>query len=219
MAITEKYVSSAGAGAHDGSSEADAFSWAEMVTDINAGGKAGNRYNVKGTISRTTTTDTITGDGTATSPIIIRGYSSVIGDGYQGRSGSNGALVTTNLPAITYTTGRLNASGADFIIWESLSISGAPSNPLLMIGADCAVTRCVIVNSSTNASAIGLTLAARAVVIDNDISLTGGSGGSAAINSSTSARILANRINGGPAAGILIHTTSLSTILFLRALV
>jgi hypothetical protein len=106
MAITEKYVSDAGAGAHDGSSAVNAFSWAEMITDINAGSKAGNRYNVikgAGAIARTTTTDTISGSGSATSPIIIRGYNSGITDGFQGRAASGGALVTTNMPVITYT--------------------------------------------------------------------------------------------------------------------
>ena len=212
MAITEKYVTSAGAGAHDGSDDANAFSWAEMVTDINAGGKAGNRYNCRNdaTYSRTTTTDTLTGDGTATSPIIIRGYSSSITDGYQGRTSGNGALVTTNMPAITYTTGALSGGGSDFIIYESLNISGAPSSGTISgIGAGCAVARCVVVNSSTNAAAVGIRAGAATIIFDCDVSLTGASGGTAAIHTtSTFLRAVANRVKGGPAIGINVNNSS-----------
>jgi len=85
MAITERYVTTTGAGAHDGTSEADAFSWAEMITDLNTP-RVGYRYNVKqGTYSLSATT-TLTGDGTATSPNIIRGYKTTIGDATLGRT-------------------------------------------------------------------------------------------------------------------------------------
>lgn len=203
MAITEKFVSSAGAGAHDGSSEANAFSWAEMVTDINAGGKAGNRYNVKGSISRTTTTDTLTGDGTSTSPVIIRGYGTTIGDGFQGRSGGNGALVTANMPDITYTTGRLTATGSDWVIYESLQISGASTTNTLATGSNCAVKSCVLTHTGTGANAVALSAGASNVVFDNDLTLSGGSGGTAALSAGgVDVRVVANRINGGPAAGV-----------------
>jgi len=203
MAITEKYVSGAGGGAHDGSTEADAFSWTEMVTDINLGGKAGNRYNYKGSVSRTTNTDTLTGDGTSTSPVIIRGYATTIGDGFQGRTSSNGALVTTNLPTVSYTTGRFNASGSDFILYESLSLTSAATGPTLQTGSSCAVKSCVIVNSGTNASSAGITPGAFNVIFDCDVSLTGASGGLAAINiSGSGTRAIANRATGGTSIGI-----------------
>lgn len=46
MALIESYVSDAGGGLHDGSSEANAFSWSEMITDINAAAvsSGGNSY-------------------------------------------------------------------------------------------------------------------------------------------------------------------------------
>lgn len=176
-----------------------------MVTDINAGGKAGNRYNYKGSVSRTTSSDTITGDGTSTSPIIIRGYATTIGDGFQGRSSGNGALVTTNMPTVTYTTGRLIASAADWVIYESLNISGAPSNAVVTLGTMGACKSCVITNSSTNAAAVGISANSNSIILDNDVTLSGASGGSAAISvASTDARIIANRIKGGPAIGISI---------------
>lgn len=79
MAFTERYTTSAGAGAHDGTSEANAFSWTEMVTDWNAGSRQGYRYNLKGNV--TLAADAVfTGDGTISNPIVLRGYSSTIGD-------------------------------------------------------------------------------------------------------------------------------------------
>lgn len=212
MAITEKYVSGAGGGAHDGSTEADAFSWTEMVTDINAGGKAGNRYNFKGSVARTTNTDTVTGDGSSTSPIIIRGYTTTIGDGFQGRTSGNGALVTTNMPTVTYTTGRFNGSGADWILYETINFSGAPSAGVLTVGASSAVKSCVVGNSSTNAAAVGITTNLGSVIFDNDVTLSGASGGAAAISvTGNEVRVIANRVRGGPAVGILV--TGRATIL------
>lgn len=207
-AITEKYVSSAGAGTHAGTSEANAFSWAEMITDINAGGKAGNRYNVirgGGAIARTTTTDTVSGSGTSTSPIIIRGYLTVITDGFQGRI-SSGPLVTTNFCQITYTTGVLNITGS-WVVCECLDVAGARSGVQLAVSPNGGLTRSKVVNSSTNAAAQAITVATSAVVIDNDLALTGASGGSAAITAATaSGRILGNRINGGPAMGVNVSS-------------
>ena len=212
MALTELYVSSLAAGGGDGS-EGSPFTWAEMVTDINAGGKAGNRYNVKddGTYSRTTTLDTISGSGSSTSPIIIRGYASSITDGYQGRT-AGGGLVTTNMPSITYSSGRLNVSG-NWLILESLQVSatGVNAGAATIADNDVAV-RCVFSNSNTAGSSRGLTATgSRCIVFDNDISFTGASGGGSALNAEAlSARIIANRINGGVAPGILIASSAVA---------
>jgi hypothetical protein len=212
-AITEKYVTSAGAGAGDGSSLANARSWANMIADINLGTSAGLRYNVSGAIARTTTADAITGGGSATSPVIIRGYSgTTTGDGRQGRTNGNGALVTTNMPSLTYTTGSLAVSGS-WVIVESLNITGAPSGALLSSGADGSVVGCVINNSSTNAAAIGLTTGGlRATIFDNDVTLSGGSGGTAAISAPNSPRLVCNRVKGGSADCIQVITSGVPLI-------
>lgn len=180
MALTERYVSASGAGAHDGTSEADAFSWTEMISDINTP-RAGYRYNVKGNVSPSAT-DTITGDGSATSPNIIRGYSSTIGDGYLGRS-SGGALNTTNMPSIAYGAGfQLNASGADFLIIQDLNFSGNNSGYVIRTGADSTVLNCKVAQASTNAAAGGISMStnAGARVLNCDVS-TAASGGAAGI--------------------------------------
>ena len=106
MAYTERYVTDAGAGANDGTSLANAWSWATMLTSI----VGGERANVIGAISRSTNTDVFSNNGTASAPIALRGMNSVLGDlDALGRTSNSGALITTNFPVFTYTTGRLKA--------------------------------------------------------------------------------------------------------------
>lgn len=209
MAITERYVNNAGSGAADGTSEANAMSFATFTDYMVTGGSftaaAGDRFNLKvdGTYARTTTTDTWVNGGSATSPVIVRGYNSAIGDGNLGRTNGNGALITTNMPVITYTTGRISITGA-FIFVESLNVSGAPSNALVTPFSDCVVKSCKVVNSSTNASAVAISSGARSITFDCDAELSGASGASCAVNAAgAGCRILNNRIKGGPGIGML----------------
>lgn len=202
MAITERYVSSTGVDTYANSTNPlTPMSWATMV----ANAAAGDRINVKsdGTYSRTTTTDALANNGTTTSPIIIRGYNSVIGDGYLGRTNGNGNLITTNMPLISYTTGRFNTTGT-FVILESLNFSGNPSNPLVAVPSDSAARSCKAVNASTNAAAVAFSVGSRSILFDSDAELSGGSGGGSAVSCGSAAgcRIFANRIKGGPATGI-----------------
>lgn len=76
MAWTERYVTTTGAGAHDGTSEANAWSMTEAI----AAYAAGQRLNVKaGTYSSTSDFSYATA-GTTSSPIWWRGYNTTIGD-------------------------------------------------------------------------------------------------------------------------------------------
>lgn len=152
MALTKRYVSSAGGGAHDGTTEADAFTWAEMVTDLNTP-RAGYKYLVKGAVALGTTTTTLTGDGSATSPNIIEGYNSTEGDLYLGRS-AGGALNTTNYPAISYTgtTARFDASGSTHLELRCISITSAASNPTVTLGANSGLSNSLVTNTGTNAA-------------------------------------------------------------------
>ncbi len=189
MAITEKYASSAGSGTGDGLSAANAFSWTQFLTDINTS-PAGSRYNMLGTISRTTSTDTISGSGTITSPIIIRGYASTITDGYQGRTGTGpGTLTTTNFASLTYTsTGRLTISGA-FLQFETMSITTAFAGTGISNtgGGDTVFKSCVLTNSGTNAAGNTITSSgARMTFFDCDIVMSGASGGACGISAPNS---------------------------------
>ncbi len=189
MALTERYVNDAGSGSADGSSEANAMSFATFTDYMVTGGSftaaAGDRFNIKGAItSRTTTTDTWLNGGTATSPVIIRGYNSTIGDlTTLARTNGNGALVTTNYPTLTYTTGGITITGS-FIIVEALSITSARTQATVTTnsGANLAFVSCAITNSGTNAKAMALDASSGGCTALNcDLNLTGASGGSAAI--------------------------------------
>lgn len=186
----------------------------------NQGAVAGNLVCVKsGSYTMTSTVDTFAAVGTVTSPIRICGYASTRptvsthGDGYLGRTNGNGALITTNMPAITYTTGRLLISG-NFNIVENLSATSASvaasSGSIAVSGNDVYLKRCVAVNSSTNANANGIfTNGARDSIIDCDATLSGASGGNSAINStSASGRIIGSRIKGGPGIGLTLAGTN-----------
>ena len=180
-AITERYVTSAGAGAADGTSEANAMSYATFKDYMETAGSftaaAGDRFNLKGSFTIGATDSWVNG-GSATSPVIVRGYASSITDGYQGRTNDNGALVTTNFATLTYSsTFRLNNTGAFWVILENLNIIGTVSNPVVSFPADCAIVRCRIENSSTNTASAGVNLASRNVLFDSDVVLTGASGG------------------------------------------
>lgn len=148
MAFTELYVSGAGAGAHDGSSPANAFSWAEMLTDTASGSV---RYNlVSGSISRTTSTDTFTTAGSATAPRHLRGYNSSIGDlQSQGRT-AGGALITTNFPAITYTTGRVTFP--EHMIVENITLTSAATAATVTTSNRVILRRVAIANTHATSS-------------------------------------------------------------------
>lgn len=199
MALTNRYVNNAGSGLADGTSEANAMSFATFTDYMVTGGSftaaAGDVFLLKldGTYSRTTTTDAWVNGGTVTSPVVVRGYSSSITDGYQGRD-SVGELVTTNMPVITYTTGRLNVTGT-FIVIENLNVSSANSGYTISMAANSVIKSCKATNSSTNANVGGISCS---YAIDCDAVLSGASGGG--VNAgilATTGYALANRITTG----------------------
>jgi len=129
MAITEKYCSVAGGGAHDGSSAANAWTLAEAV----AGAAAGNRVNIAAgtyTLGASVTFPA----GTVAAPIIWRGYNAAIGDLTVAacQSAATLAIDATNFPVIaggaswTVTAGNYN-------ILEALSLTGSANAVLLVM--------------------------------------------------------------------------------------
>ncbi len=208
-AITDKYVSSTAAGGGTGLTAGSPLTWTEMITAINAGTELGSRCVLAGTYTRAAT-DSITTNGSAVSPIIIRGYTTTIGDGYLGRTNTNGALILTNMPVIAYNSAFHHTFG-NFMILESLSFTGLYSGALVTTGGDAIMRGCKVVNSSTNVGAQAITTASRVLLLDCDVELNGASGGSAAIAATTSAnlRVVGCRIKGGPALGISVSTGSI----------
>jgi hypothetical protein len=150
MAWTEKYVTDAGAGAADGTSLANAWSWATMLTTL----AAGQRANVQGAITRTTNTDAFTNAGTATTPIAIRGINATAGDLEANGRTAGGALVTTNFPVVTYTTGGLTIPNGTNC--EHVSFTSAKAGATLTAGSFSLLRRCTVANThASSVSAIG----------------------------------------------------------------
>lgn len=163
-----------------------------------AGAAAGDRVNVvnDATYTRTTTNDALTNSGTSTSPIWIRGFHAVPGDGYLGRVNSSGLLVTTNMPAFSYTTGHLTLVSETFAIVDSLNVTGAATG-----GADIAsaangiVQNCVVTDSYNNSGAIGIAGQTNVFIYNNDVFMTGSSAATTAITATTSGtRAIRNHI-------------------------
>lgn len=167
MAITEKYASEAGAGDHNGTSEAHAWTLAEAF----ANAAAGDRVNIKGNVTLGGAI-TPSNSGTAASPIIMRGYASSIGDGYLGRTNQTGALVATNMPVITMGGYSLTDSSKTLWVFESIAFTGAVSGSLIDPHASWSFIHCSIVNTQNNSSAVG---AYEGMFLNCDVSATGAS--------------------------------------------
>jgi hypothetical protein len=141
LSWTERYCSPTGAGAHDGTSEANAWTLAEAITNVNAG----HRVNVKaGTYANTTTNRTFgTGAGAATTaaPKWWRGYKTAIGD--QDARPTAARTAGTDFPLLTFTTGVPRVT--DPHNWFSnIEFRGtAPGTHLFGItGSKCKFVRC-----------------------------------------------------------------------------
>ena len=162
-----------------------------MVTDINLGTRAGYRYNVSGSISRASN-DNITGDGTTTAPVIIRGYASSITDGWQGYS-SDGRLNTSNFASITYTGGNgLLTANSDYLQLECLNLTTSRNGAsVTMSSSGSRVIRCKIENSGTGASGL---CAGPLFAFESWFIMSGASGGLYAINLGTGGKIYGCRV-------------------------
>lgn len=196
--ITEVYVSAVGSGGTNGVDAANAMAFTNMINQINLGGAGGNRYNFLGSIARAGTADTISGSGSTNAPVIIRGYASSIGDGYLGRTNANNGLIPTNLGVVTYTgTGGLTVSGS-YIVFESLSISGAKNGAQIGVtGSAVSFRGCVLSNATSGSGGIVLsgTTGSGLTVQNCDLTLSnGGNAGSFCLSFAQNFRLIGSRI-------------------------
>ena len=147
MAFTERYVSVAGAGAHNGTSEADAWTLAEAIAAA-AGG--GYRMNVKAG-SYTSGAITIPA-GTYNAPTVWRGYNSTIGDLDSIARNADGSLVTSNFPVWTMSAAIVPGP---FMVFQNLRITGAISAYLVSSSTvdNFTVIQCSFLNTQNNAAA------------------------------------------------------------------
>jgi hypothetical protein len=196
VAFTERYVSVAGAGAHDGTSEANAWTLAEAITNA----VAGQRVNIKaGSYSQGAATLPV---GTPASYLVWRGYNSAIGDlDAQGRN-SNGTLNTTNFPAIT-VTGIIVVG--DYSPVQNLSFTGALSSTLLGgVNPDgWSLIRCSVVNSQNNSAARCVLMDNSCAVIDSDLYCSGADHASP-LDADVSTLVYGSRIRGTSASRSLV---------------
>lgn len=182
MSLTERYVRADAAGGGDGTTDANsgahgAFTLAEAFADFN-NSRAGYRYNVKKG-SYSTAGVTLTGDATPADGTIFEGFVDTPGDlRTQKRTNGTAPWDTTDWPVITFNQAtRIDATGADFLIWRSIKFTVAGtgySGPLLYMGASNILIRVVVVNPSTNANASGIY--GGSVALDCDVFLTGATG-------------------------------------------
>ena len=218
MAITEYYISVAGGGANDGTSEANAWTLSQAITANNAlgaGGAAGRRYNVKvGAYTARGATDTISVGGTATSPAIWRGYNSTIGDLDNGTRDQYGALDTTSFPDIGYSATYGIDIGGDHIVFANIDISGARSARIVQLnGQYVQIINCRVSNTSTNASALCLNMGATTQSLVNCDFQLGASGGTAAVSfDSAEGEIHGCRFNAPGCIGIRVAQSILAVI-------
>jgi hypothetical protein len=213
-AITEWYVTDAGAGSGAGTSEANAMSFATLRDYMETGGSvnasAGARFNIKGAITGGTSALTWANGGTSTSPVVLRGYGTTITDGYQGRTNGNGALVTTNMPGITFTsTGKITFTAA-WIICESLNINGAVAGNFITLGNTSTVVRCKINSSGTSTFPQALFLGITSSAIDCDLSCSGAGAYGVVEATSLNVKIVGCRITGTATRGIISGSTSIA---------
>lgn len=162
MAWTERFVRADADGAGNGTTDANngangAYTFDQMLADTEGGSI---RYNIKsgvGTYARTTNADTFTTAGAVTAPRAIRGFNVTPGDLEANGRTPGGALILTNFPLITYTTGSI-VFPANWIS-EFLDIQGATVGTVVSSSAGFVLgRRCNIANTNTTANCIGATV-------------------------------------------------------------
>lgn len=172
MAFTSLYVTVSGAGAHDGTSEANAWSWAEMIAEgAGTGPPAESLVNAKkGSFSEGT--HTLPSNGTSQAPVLIRGYNTSPDDLDTLGRANTGELVTTNFPTMTIT-GALAASSS--CIMQNFILTGALSSKLIAgAAADRAgFVSCSFLNTQNNASAGCLRLDDNSYLLNCDFECSG----------------------------------------------
>jgi hypothetical protein len=201
MAITEKYASTAGAGAKDGVAESSAWDWATMLTAATAG----NRINFLGNHTLTANA-AFTGLGTLTSPLILRAYKTTIGDLDPGgayqilRTNGNGLLITTNMPTITGGAYKLTMP-TDSVI-ANFVVTSSSNAPALTLGTNCIAFHCYGTTTNIQSSAGGIQAGNYCHILDCDTAILSASGGLYALNANLANVIIGGHHRGGTGIGM-----------------
>lgn len=136
-------------------------------------------YMKAGTYTRSAT-DTVTADGTATSPIMMVGCDASWNVLTPSRDATTKLLSATNYPVISYGAGNYSwsANGADYWIYHCIKFVGARQGIQATFGASCYGYGCIFINNASNANAIAFsTISVSYIILDNcDFAHTGGDG-------------------------------------------
>ena len=148
MAYTEKYVSVAGGGSHDGTSAANAWTLAEAIAAPVA---SGTRVNILSGTYTLAANLTLT-SGVSESPIIWQGYATTAGDLESlGRGSATGELTTADFPLIDCGA-TYNLTMGQYGRLTNLNITGGLSGNLVVGAVGYTVFRCKLHNSHTTSN-------------------------------------------------------------------
>lgn len=173
MALTERWIVQGGAGAGDGTSQANGWTLVDGFTNA----AAGHLVNVQSNSAYTYAGGVVTNTGTAVDPIWFRGYNTTPGDlDDQGRTNGDEELDITNFPVININTAAftIGTSGRN-TVFQNIVFTGALSS--LIIGSNATDTtyfiNCKILNTQNNASARAIILDDNCVIINCDFECSG----------------------------------------------
>lgn len=165
MALTDYFVSTLGGGSHDGTSEANALTLSEMISQINVlggtAGGSGRRYNIKGNHTERVSSDILGVGGTIHSPLVLRGYTSVTGDLDAGSLDSYGDLIVSGFPRIAYTGSsniRFLAVSGSYLVLQNLHFQNNynGTGPISILMATPLIQNCYFDNQNLGANAVML---------------------------------------------------------------
>lgn len=146
MAFTERYVTATASGGGDGSS-GNPWTLAESFANY----AAGDRINIKaGTYTTTSTFNTPT-SGTATSPVVWRGYKTTIGD--MDNTPTSQRVSGTDIPKITGTNYFvLNTNYTGYFTFQNISFEFDISGTIIYANNCTLMTlvRCRLINSNSS---------------------------------------------------------------------
>jgi Right handed beta helix region len=172
MALTDRYVTTTGSGTYAGStSSSTPMSLATAFTSA----VAGDRINIQSGTYTLSASYTLAA-GTATNPIVFRGYNSTLGDlDTISRTSGNGALVTTNHPVLDWSaTSGVRLNGGVFNICQNLDARVNFDGNGFILSNDSAIYNCKVSNSAGSAStSVALYLGQRAIAYGCDVNNSG----------------------------------------------
>lgn len=227
MAITERYVDVSGS-----TTWSDSLSTSTPVTLATAltNAVAGDRLNIKAGTYTLSANTTFATSGTTTSPIIFRGVDASWAAIPVTRTGGNGAISST-LPVFALADNYYFAGSGNYVVYDSIKFTGKINNAYgvvdLHAGSNRVIHGCIVENSHTANTVVGLSLANNDTVVNSDASLTGSgyTTGCYAIHcNGYSGRILYSRVAvagtgsgirlgaGGSVIGCCIHDVGLTGI-------